>query len=103
MWDFRKPGWGWSIELIKTTDQGKTWEAVGWGAGLKEGDLVVLAGPSFHEGNDTSGAAYVLSAFAYFSDPKDMWRATLVHTYNTLPAFAPRSLSQVFNLGAPPS
>jgi len=70
--DYRRRYWGHDYTWRPDPDsKGHTGSAIGWGAGISEGDFLILAGP------DGGGSPYRVVSIRYFSDPKDMWEAKL--------------------------
>ncbi len=62
---------------------GLTARAMGWGNGIEQGDILLLANPQNRDGK----AAYRVDTINYFSDPPDMWKATL--TFTPRPEYVP--------------
>jgi hypothetical protein len=57
---------------------GQQLKAMGWGHGLKTGDMILLQ-------NEGGSTRYQIAEVKYLGDPADMWSATL--------EFAPRPVS----------
>jgi hypothetical protein len=55
----------WGHDLAQRTKGGR---AIGWGVGLREGDLLLVSKP------DTT---YIIESVKYTDDPPDMWFATV--------------------------
>lgn len=60
---------------FEPTNGGKTGRMMGWGNGIKKGDYLLLQ-------NGAGTTRYKVKSIKYFSDPSDMWSATV--------EFAPR-------------
>lgn len=67
--------WGHDYTVTRVIDGGKRLEAAGWGKGLRKGQTVALT----NKANADGRSVYVIESVSYFSDPDDMWSATLRH------------------------
>lgn len=74
--DYRNPARGWGHDISWRPLPGHKLDASGWGAGIRQGDYLLLSNPA---GGETR---YQVEEIRYATDPKDQWFATL--------AFAPR-------------
>tara|TARA_A100001011_G_scaffold400362_1_gene514363 strand:- start:1980 stop:2219 length:240 start_codon:yes stop_codon:yes gene_type:complete len=67
--------WGCNYNIMESIDRGMKLDLIGWHRGIKDGDYLILK-----NGSDTT--RYVVESVNYFSDPSDMWSASVL--------FAPR-------------
>ena len=67
--------WGRNYNIMESIDRGMKLDLIGWHIGIEDGDYLILK-----NGSDTT--RYVVESINYFSDPSDMWSASV--------SFAPR-------------
>lgn len=74
--DYRQSARGWGHDYVfRPQDSGKRAHMMGWGFGIKKGDFILMSNPR----SDNGETRYQIESVKYFSDPKDMWSAEVVH------------------------
>lgn len=75
--DYRERGWGHDY-VYRPRNGGLEASMSGWGRGIRQGDVLLLKGP-------TGGAScYRVDSIEYLRDPPDMWRAEVSYTRPTV-------------------
>lgn len=69
--DYSHPRWGRNVGISAVHDSGAALSACGWGHGVEQGDYLILP-------NGSGTTRYLVWAVDYYTDPSDMWSATLV-------------------------
>jgi len=67
--DYTKRGWGHDFAIMDIIDGGLQVKVMGWGRGIKKGDLIILA----NEHSPSGGSPYRITDIEYKLDPSDMW------------------------------
>lgn len=73
--DYTNRHWGHDY-TFSPIDNGAKGELMGWGTGIEAGDYLIIQ-------NGDGSTRYQVEEIEYFSNPKDMWKATAT--------FAPRT------------
>jgi hypothetical protein len=69
--DYTQSSWGHSVNIIRVEKEGRYLDVCGWGVRLEKGDYILLP-------NKGASTRYRIKNISYYSDPPDMWHATLV-------------------------
>jgi hypothetical protein len=70
--DYRRKKRGWGHDCtFAPVDDGMRGRMMGWGAGIAEGDFLLLSNPEW----DSGETRYRVTKIKYHQDPPDMWSA----------------------------
>jgi len=68
--DYTRPRWGHSFTINRELGD-MSYAVCGWGYGIKDGHHIRVA-------TEAGAALYRVEDCSYYSDPRDMWKATIV-------------------------
>tara|TARA_B100000131_G_scaffold321231_1_gene371351 strand:+ start:398 stop:637 length:240 start_codon:yes stop_codon:yes gene_type:complete len=68
--DYTERAWGKDYFIMSIENEGMNLSLNGWGYGIKSGDYIIIK-----NGDDTT--RYLFDTISYYSNPSDMWSATL--------------------------
>ena len=68
--DYTERVWGRDYSIMSIENGGLNLSLSGWGHGIKSGDYIIIK-------NGESTTRYLFDTISYYSNPSDMWNATL--------------------------